>query len=214
MKTYFRPLLISSVVGLAFGLSACSEAQSADDAPSSEISAATPAVAPKAAVANWDILAEGSHIHFSAKQEGSLFSGEFQTFAGLIDFDPAAPQNGSVEITVPLKSVDAGTNDRNSTLPGKVWFSTKAFPEAVYTSSDISKTDEGYLAKGELTLKGISVPLDLPFSLDINGDTAVMTGALDMDRTQWNVGAAPWDTDEWVSKSVTLDIQVTAKKLN
>ena len=81
-------------------------------------------------------------------------------------------------------------------------------------SSDISKEGDGYIAKGELTLKGLSVPLDLSFNLDINGDTAVMTSAVDMDRTQWNVGAAPWDTDEWVSKAVTLDIQVTAKKLN
>ena len=211
MKTYFKPVLITSIMGLALGMSACSEARTADQIPASEVTTATVVTAPVAAAANWDIQAESSHIRFTAKQEGSPFSGEFQAFSGVINFDPAAPQNGSVKITVPLKSVDAGTSDRNSTLPGKVWFSTKAFPEAVYTSSDISKDGDGYIAKGELTLKGLSVPLDLPFNLEINGDTAVMTSAVDMDRTQWNVGAAPWDTDEWVSKAVTLDIQVTAK---
>jgi len=214
MKTYFKPVLIASVMGLALGMSACSEARSADQTSASEVTTATAVTAPVAAAVNWDIQAESSHIRFIAKQEGSPFSGEFQAFSGVINFDPAAPQSGSVKITVPLKSVDAGTSDRNSTLPGKVWFSTKAFPEAVYTSSDISKVGDGYIAKGELTLKGLSVPLDLPFNLEINGDTAVMTSAVDMDRTQWNVGAAPWDTDEWVSKAVTLDIQVTAKKLN
>ena len=214
MKTYFKPVLIASVVGLAIGMSACSEARTADKNAADQVSAAAaPAAAPIAA-ANWDIQAGRSHIRFTAKQEGSPFSGEFQAFSGIINFDPAAPQNGSVKITVPLKSVDAGSNDRNSTLPGKVWFSAKAFPEAVYRSSEISKDGDGYIAKGELTLKGLSVPLDIPFNLDIKGDTAVMTGAVEMDRTQWKVGAAPWDTDEWVSKSVTLDLHVTAKKLN
>jgi len=213
MKTYFKPVIISSVLGLALGMSACSEARTANESPANQVSAATP-IAASIAAANWDIQADSSHIRFSAKQEGGPFSGEFQVFSGIINFDPAAPQNGSVKITVPLKSVDAGSNDRNSTLPGKVWFSAKAFPEAVYTSTDISQDGDGYIAKGELTLKGLSVPLDIPFNLDINGDTAVMTGAVEMDRTQWNVGAAPWDTDEWVSKSVSLDLQVTAKKLN
>ena len=210
MKTYFKPVLISSVLGLALGMSACSEARTANENAADQVSAAAAPIA----AANWDIQASSSHIRFTAKQEGSPFSGEFQAFSGIINFDPAAPQNGSVKITVPLKSVDAGSNDRNSTLPGKVWFSAKAFPDAVYTSTDISQDGDGYIAKGELTLKGLSVPLDIPFNLDINGDTAVMTGAVEMDRTQWNVGAAPWDTDEWVSKSVSLDLQVTAKKLN
>jgi hypothetical protein len=64
-----------------------------------------------------------------------------------------------------------------------------------------------------LTLKGISVPLDLPFDLEVTGDIAVMTSTVEMDRTKWSVGAAPWDTDEWVSRSVKLDLKVTAQKI-
>ena len=201
MKNIFRPLLFSAAITL--GLSACSEASSADPIPAVE-----------EAAGNWAIQPEGSHIRFSAKQEGEAFTGEFQSFSGVINFDPSAPQNGSVRITIPLKSVEAGSNDRNSTLPGKVWFSVKAFPNAVYTSSNITAEGSGYIAQGELTLKGVSVPLALPFSLDIQGGTAVMTSTVEMDRTDWSVGAAPWDTDEWVSKAVTLDIQVTAQSLN
>ena len=202
MKTYLNPLLLSSFAGLAISLSACSEASSTDtpQAASAEMGAG-----------NWDIQADGSHIKFSAQQEGKPFTGEFQDFSGVINFDPAAPENGSVKITIPLKSVDAGSKDRNSTLPEKVWFSTKAFPMAVYTSSDISADGAGYLAKGELTLKGVSIPLDVPFNLDVNGEIAVMTSTVDMDRTLWTVGAAPWDTDEWVSRNVQLDLKVTAQ---
>jgi polyisoprenoid-binding protein YceI len=204
MKTYIKPVLISSILGLSVGLSACSQASSAEE---------TQAVSTSVAAANWDIQADGSHIQFSAEQEGKTFTGEFREFSGVINFDPAMPETGSVRITVPLKSVDAGSKDRTSSLPDKVWFSAKAFPEAVYTSTDISAQGDGYIAKGELTLKGTSVPLDLPFTLDVNGSVAIMTSTVEMDRTLWNVGAAPWDTDEWVSRTVKLDLKVTATKL-
>jgi len=201
MKTLIRPLLYASIFSLAAGLSGCSQASSAEQSQ-----AATADIG----VGNWDIQTEGSHIQFSAEQEGKTFTGEFQAFSGIINFDPATPQTGSVNITIPLKTVDAGSRDRNSTLPEKVWFSTKAFPDAIYRSSDISAAGTGFLAKGELTLKGISVPLDLPFDLDLDGTRAVMTSKIEIDRTKWNVGAAPWDTDEWVSKTVKLDLKVTA----
>lgn len=201
MQNYITPLLLSSFAGLVISLSACAEANSTEKSQ---------AVSSEMAAGNWDIQPEGSHIKFSADQEGKPFTGEFQDFSGIISFNPDALETSFVKITIPLKSVEAGSKDRNSTLPGKVWFSTKKFPTAVYTSSDISSDGTGYIAKGALMLKGTSVPFDIPFELNIDGDIAVMTAFTGMDRTLWNVGAAPWDTDEWVSRTVKLDVKVTA----
>lgn len=202
MKTHFKTTLFAPLTAFALCLSACSEANSADQT--------TQATTTIAETGNWDIQAEGSHIRFSALQEGETFTGEFKDFSGLIRFDPENPEAGSVKIDIPLKTVDAGSKDRNSTLPNKVWFSTKKFPIATFTSTDIIVAGDEYLAKGALTLKGVSVPIDLPFNLALDEQKAVMTSTYEMDRTKWNVGAAPWDTDEWVSRSVMLNIQVTA----
>jgi len=206
-----KPAALTALMGLALFSAGCAEAKSANQI-SEQISAPAVAAATTAPAQAWDIQAQGSHIRFSAKQEGETFTGEFTEFSGTILFSPDAPETGAVDISIPLKSVDAGSRDRNSTLPGKVWFSAKKFPVARFTSSAISKQDTGYLAKGELTIKGVSVPIELPFELEIDGDRTVMTGQVDMDRTQWNIGAAPWDTDEWVSRTVSLDIQVTAAR--
>ena len=211
--------VISVLLALSLSCAGCADASSAEQVVTPEVTAEVTAAAQlanQAAAAtsapNWNIQAEGSHIHFSAEQEGETFTGSFGEFSGRILFDPETPESSAVDITIPLTSVDAGSRDRNSTLPGKVWFSVKKFPDARFTSSSISKQDEGYLAKGELTLKGKSLPLDLPFDLQISGERAVMTGQVILDRTLWNVGAAPWDTDEWVSRQVKLDIQVTADR--
>jgi polyisoprenoid-binding protein YceI len=158
----------------------------------------------------WTVVKEESHLKFTAKQEGKDFEGLFETFDADIVFDPADLTASRVTVTVPLDQVDAGSRDRNSSLPDKAWFSTKAFPVATWQSNEITQTGEGtYLAAGELTLKGISKPLNIPFSLVIT-DKAVMDAQLSFDRTDWDVGTDPWNTEEWVSRSVNLDIQVVA----
>lgn len=160
----------------------------------------------------WTVISDKSHIKFTAKQEGKPFTGEFTVFSADINFDSENLASSSVTVTIPIKQAEAGNNDRNATLLGKAWFSAKKFPEAVFQSSNITLIEEGsYLAKGELSLKGVSKPLDLPFTLSIS-DEAVMTSQITLDRTTWNVGEDPWNTDEWVSKEVVLDIQVTATR--
>jgi len=195
----------------AIALPACgAEAGSPSDTTAVQTSEKTQSVssAPK-----WNVIEDSSHLKFSAKQEGEAFTGDFTVFKADINFDPENLGASSVTVTVPLKQVDAGTGDRNSTLPGAAWFSTKKFPEAVYTSSDISQSSDGeYVAKGTLMLKGKDQPLELPFSLIIESGRAVMTSTVILDRTNWSVGEDPWNTDEWVSKNVTLDILITATK--
>jgi len=210
MKHVTSRFFALSALAFSLSLTGCSNASSAEAASNAPQVEGVSSPAKAVSQNNWDIIAEGSHIRFTAQQEGQDFTGEFTEFSGHIDFDPEAPEAGSVEINIPLASVEAGSRDRNSTLPSKVWFSAKSFPVATFTSTDFSQTSDGYLARGELALKGKSVPVELPFSLSIDGDRAVMTGEIAIDRTRWNVGADPWNTDEWVSRTVTLDIQVTA----
>lgn len=195
------------------GISACGQNGALNTASAQETSIVENAVdTPAPSTALWTVVAEQSHIKFTAEQEGKPFTGEFTVFDAEIYFDAANLPSSNVTVTVPLNQVEAGSNDRNATLPGKVWFSSKKFPEAVFQSSDISKVDEGnYLAVGTLSLKGISKPFELPFALTM-GDEALMTSQISLDRTIWNVGEDPWHTDDWVSKDVTLDIQVTAKR--
>jgi len=208
MKHFLRTILTTGFASAALVFSGCADANSEEQ----KIAPETASVVSTATL--WDIQPETSHIRFSALQEGEAFSGEFESFSGIIRFDPETPETGQVDIEVALGSVEAGSTDRNSTLPGKLWFSTKAFPTAVFTSSDISKSGNGFLARGQLTLKGATVPLDLPFNLTLENDRAVMTGRVEMDRTAWKVGSEPWDTDEWVSRNVSLDIQVEANRVD
>ncbi len=199
-------LKILSTSLAVFALIACGQAAELNSASAQDQSVAAEANM------KWTVVQEESHLKFTAKQEGKPFTGEFPVFEADINFDPDDLKSSVVEITIPLNQIEAGSRDRNSTLPDKVWFSTKAFPEAVFESSDITQTGEDvYLAKGSLTLKGISKDFELPFNLVIS-EKAIMTSQVTLDRTMWNIGEDPWHTDEWVSKAVDLDIKVTATR--
>ncbi len=166
---------------------------------------------------NWTIIPAESFIKFTAQQQGKEFEGQFTDYNASILFDPESLEDSEVTVTIPLQDVDAGDKDRNETLPGKAWFSIKEFPVAVFRSETITEMGEGsYLAKGSLSLKGITRNIELPFKLSPAitevGDITVMTAMTSLDRTQWNVGEDPWDTGEWVSKGIKLNIQITATR--
>jgi polyisoprenoid-binding protein YceI len=211
----FKPKILCVSLS-ALALLACGAAET--DAKASEtaqeptlqtVTADEPAAS---SVSQWAVIEEKSHIKFTAKQEGQAFTGEFPAFTADIRFDPANLEASSVKVEIPIGKADAGSKDRNNTLPEKVWFSVKKYPLAIFESSNFEKGDNNqFLAKGTLTMKGVSKPLSLPFTLNIE-DTAVMKSELTINRTEWTIGEAPWDTDEWISRDITLDIQVTARE--
>ncbi len=161
---------------------------------------------------NYTVISEDSHIRFSAVQEGTDFEGRFSDFDAYIFHDPAAPETSRVRVSIPLAGVEAGSTDRNSTLPGEAWFDRKRFPVAIFEADGFTATSDGFVTTGTLSMKGVSAEVELPFTLTEEDGRTVMSGSTVIDRTDWNVGAAPWNTDEYVSRAVELDLRVVATK--
>lgn len=166
---------------------------------------------------NWTVNPDESFIRFTAQQQGKAFEGKFTEFNASILFDPDNLEESEVTVTIPLQGVDAGDKDRNDTLPSKAWFSAKEFPVATFRSNQITEVGQGsYLAISSLSIKGMTHEIELPFTLSpaktAIGETTVMTGMISLDRTQWKIGEDPWNTGEWVSKGIKLNIQITATR--
>jgi len=209
-----RKFIALSLSMAALAAASCTQAQ---DAP--VITEAIPTIAqPVSAVISeafngtWKKIDEESHLKFTAKQQGEAFTGEFETFDTVIVFDSANLETASIKATIDITSVAAGSKDRDGALPGRDWFFVKKFPNAVFQSTDFSKTgDDSYEAAGILSIKGVSQPLTLPFSLTITDGIADMNGQVTIDRTLWEVGSGAWSTDEWVSTAVVIDIKIKAE---
>ncbi len=196
-----------SLIAAALSMASCSQAQETTNLTQSASVSAAENIA-----GNWQVIEAESHIKFTAEQEGNPFTGQFNKFDAVINFDAENIDQAFVTANIDISSMDAGDKDRNGALPGKEWFFVKKFPEAIFQSSNFSKTGENsYAAAGTLSMKGVSQPLTLPFTLDIDNGTADMRGEVTLDRTLWDLGSGAWSTDEWVSTSVRVDVKIKAK---
>lgn len=164
------------------------------------------------AAQTWEIRADESQLAFEAEQQGAKFKGEFERFAAEIVFDPADLANASVTVTVDVTSFNSANRDRDGSVGAAAWFHFKEFPKAVFTANEFRAQDEGYVAEGTLSIKGIEQPVSLAFSLEIEGDTARMSGETRLDRTAFNVGTGEWEDPKSVGHSVTVLVDVVADR--
>ncbi|PCJ22333.1 MAG: hypothetical protein COA96_14780 [SAR86 cluster bacterium] len=93
----------------------------------------------------------------------STFIGRFTEFDASLDFDPENIENSNLEVIVNTASINVNLPEFNEELRGSTWFDVENFPQAVFrTTSFIEAIDEdSFLFAGELTLLGVTAPVNL-----------------------------------------------------
>ena len=161
----------------------------------------------------WVVDREASMIGFVASQNQRDFEGSFGRWDASILLNPENPEaEGQLEAVVDLSSVDAGSRDRNEALPEEGWFNTALHPTATYRSTGIMAIDGGdYVAEGTLTIKGVTQPVTMPFTLRITEDgRAIADGSVQLDRSQFGIGQGEFEDDRWVGFGVEVRLHMEA----
>ncbi|MDB5491356.1 MAG: Cytochrome [Micavibrio sp.] len=176
------------------------------------------ATATPAAPSNWTIVRDASTLGFEGVQMGAPFQGHFSSFDGIIAFDPDNLPASKADITIETGSVDAGSDDRNKSLPSKDWFNTDSFPEAHFVTRSITMglDQNQYVARGDLTIRNVTLPITLPFTLVItksdSGESfAKMNGEAVINRLDYGVGQGEWTDTKSVENQVKIKVSLTAK---
>lgn len=167
-----------------------------------------------ATASEWHILPGKSSLNFIATQNNAPVTGEFKTFSGKIDFDQQALNKSHVEITVDTDSVTTSFKDVADALKTAEWFDAKAFPKAIFTSTNFKKiNDKDYEADGKLTLRDKTLPLTLYFTFEKYTDKeAVVIGHAILKRTDFGVGQGEWKKTDGVKDLVEIHFKIEAKK--
>lgn len=164
---------------------------------------------------NWKVDPRKSKLGFSGTQTETKFQGSFTRYNAAIEFDPDHLETSHIAVSVDLASATTNDKQRDTALPGKDWFDVAQFPTAKFETSAIHrKGADAYEAVGTLTLRGVSKPLTLPFTLEMNETSAHAKGHADLIRSAFGIGQGPWATDQWVAFNVGVDIDVTATRGN
>jgi len=169
-----------------------------------------------AAAPAWTIDPARSSLTFDGTAMGAPFTGAFKKFGGQIVFDPNDLSHSYAAITIDITTVDAKDDDRNKYIGTKDWFDSAAFPIAIFKITRFEKTAaDKYIAHGQLTLRDVTRPVDLPFTLEISSGAdghkiAKMHGDLALNRLDFGIGNGEWRNPKTVGPSVTVHVAVTA----
>lgn len=181
--------------------------------PTPEATATEEALEEEAATAeqeapSWAIQ-PGGRLAFSVGNAGDTIRGTFSDWSGSIRFDPESPEDAEIAITVNLASASVGDATMDSALTGADFLAAAAHPRATWRAGSVRRTGPGrYSAQGTLTLRGVSRPQSLNFSLTGPGLRQRVEGSAQIDRNAFGVGQGP--SAESVAGSVRLDFAFEA----
>lgn len=191
----------------------------AAEAPSEKKAAAPAAVTAPAApppVQKWEMMADKSSIIFHGKQMGADFEGSIGKFSPEIYFDENRLDQSKVTVDIDMNSIDGKDPERNKSIKGADWFDTERFPLARFETTKFTKTgDRAFTADANLTIHGVTIPVQLPFTLEYQAvgfgqDRVIMTGNITLDRSKFQLGQGDWADPSVIANEVPVDIKVTA----
>lgn len=177
-----------------------------ESAAPAEVAATAPAMAPAAAAGNWQVT-QGT-LGFTVKQMGAEVSGSLPTWTADIAYDEAT---GTGTVTVTIDTTTLALGSVSDQAKGPEFFDTAAHPSATFTAAISRGAGTAHTATGTLTLRGTEVPVVLPFTLTIAGDTATMTGETTLDRRAFGMGAT-YPDEAMVGFNVGVQIALTATR--
>lgn len=186
----------------------------ATEAPATVTSAAPPVAAGQTSA--WRVDAARSSIALAFSMDdgsgnSSRIDGRFARWHADIRFDPNDLGNSAVAVTIETGSASDGVASHDAYMREPGWFDVDAHPTASFRATDFRRRGEGYEARGELTIKDRARNVRLPFTLTINGDTAVMNGTVAIDREAFDLGKDV-EGAEMISRNVDVTILVQATR--
>ncbi|SEQ64818.1 cytochrome b/b6 domain-containing protein [Thalassovita taeanensis] len=162
----------------------------------------------QAVESDWQV--ENGTLSLTATQLGHPVTGSFADWTASITYaeDLTADRNGAVKVTVSIPSLTLGSVTAQAMGPD--YFDADSFVTAVF-EADILRDGDDLRADGTLTIKDHSVPISLPFVLDVQDDTATASGQVTLDRRAFGIGAKVED-EGTLAFSVLVEFTLVAHK--
>jgi polyisoprenoid-binding protein YceI len=162
---------------------------------------------PKHASLIWRVAHEGGLSHYTAR---------FNRFQAALDFDPKAPTQARLDVSIEAASVDTGNPDFDHQIADVV-FKASQYPEIRFTSTKVEQTGANTArVTGNLTFHGATAPatLDVVYNGGArdtlrNADVIGFSATGTIDRTKYGADAY---VNFGVGKDVDLEIQAELLK--
>jgi K(+)-stimulated pyrophosphate-energized sodium pump len=165
----------------------------------------------------WVLDGAHSYVDFSIRHLLATSKGNFKTVTGSVSISDS---NTSINIEIDVASVNTNNEKRDNHLKGEEMFNSAKYPTITFISNNVEKVEEGYLAKGQLTMMGVTKDVELPFTYFGKQDTpwgfpsAAFAGAIIINKNNFGLtyGGAMLGEDVKIDFSIELNPKPTEEK--
>lgn len=160
---------------------------------------------------NWVIDTSHAFINFRIRHMLSDAKGSFSGISGTFQSDGDINM-AKIYVNVPVITINTGNKMRDADLLEKEFFDVATYPTIEYNADRIEKTAIGYLAKGKLTMKGVTKDVDLPLTYYGTTTTpwgtelAAFDGQLSVNRFDYGISGAQASVGEKVTIQFSVEI--------
>lgn len=171
-----------------------------------------------ASAADWKMEPAGSRLEFIATFEKTPAPGVFKDFNVRLSFNPEQPSNNRLDVTIRVASADMASADINTAIAGIEWFDFARHQQAEFHASDIrrlptSPQPNRFVARGTLSLKGVSQVVEVPFSWSPSAEGASMDGEFSVKRGPFGIGTGEWMATDVIGADVKVKFRVRLRKV-
>ena len=147
------------------------------------------AIAAESTAPAWTIQPGGT-LRFTVVNNGSeQLKGEFRRWGGDIRMDPLTPETAAIAIEIDLDSATMNDGFRDQLLRGGEFFNVDVTPKATFVSDTVEAQPDGrFVARGTLSMRGFSKPLDIEFRLTGGDDAKRVEGSATIEREPFEIG--------------------------
>lgn len=161
-----------------------------------------------ATVFTWD------HMGFSTP------SGNFSDIQGHIVVDNDKPEKSSVNVTIPLSSINTNVKALDEHLLKADFFDAEKFPIITFKSTKVETKDKkNFKITGDLTIKGITKPVVLDTVLNKQAEHPMakvpaigFNATTSFDRSIFGLGAAIPNVGDKITVNITTEATIPADK--
>ncbi|MGB8695757.1 MULTISPECIES: YceI family protein [Acinetobacter] len=155
-----------------------------------------------------------SHFGFSTP------SANFSDIQGTINVDNAKPANSSVNVNIPVSSINTNVKALDEHIQTADFFDAAKYPNITFKSTKVQALGKNkYKITGDLTVKGVTKPLVLDAVLNKQAvhpmtklQTVGFNATTSFNRSAFGIGGYVPNVGDKVTVNITTEASVPAKK--
>jgi len=115
-----------------------------------------------------EYLIDNAHTQIGFKVKHMIVAtvlGKFNEFSGQVFYDEADVTKSTVQGTIKVASISTDNPKRDEHLRSADFFDVATHPDITFKSKKIIKQGNGFVAFGDLTIRGVTKEIKVPFTI-------------------------------------------------